>query len=351
MSVGFGIFDRALALLKFTVQGASEVRQIRAIRSLLKDPDHTMRSLETISNRIGLQKYKDSPDELRNLILIAGGVRFTGKDGTEFWGLPSRNRKPSEAEPVRRPRKLVWIVGVLVVAFGAVYVLDPANARHAVSQRAVALLAPDGGQPSAEDSAFLTRDYARCVRALSTQRIHFRGVPLHPGIHADHTVADRVMNGTNLWVVDQDADWLRVRYIDPQLSLFPPSATIATREGWIKRGNYEESVKDPEKTGAGCFPVLPVTPPDPEVVKVLREGTQGCVTARKLNEETGQGNLAVRQNRGLDTTYAGQRLEGNHVMWVVEPFEKWVRVRYYFDEKIINGFVARSLVRGAICPY
>lgn len=61
----------------------------QAVKHLLEDPRWQQRSFEKISNRIG---GFDS-DELRRLLVRAGAVRFSGKNGEELWGLRERNRE------------------------------------------------------------------------------------------------------------------------------------------------------------------------------------------------------------------------------------------------------------------
>ncbi|MET9382988.1 hypothetical protein ABZY09_18440 [Streptomyces sp. NPDC002928] len=58
-----------------------------AIRQLLLHPDWVQRSFELIERRIG----GFPADELRQLLVRAGAVRFEGAGGKEMWGLRERN--------------------------------------------------------------------------------------------------------------------------------------------------------------------------------------------------------------------------------------------------------------------
>jgi hypothetical protein len=58
-----------------------------AIRGLLMHSDWTLRSFEEIEKRVrGFDQ-----NELRQLLVRAGAVAFTGKRGEELWGLRDRN--------------------------------------------------------------------------------------------------------------------------------------------------------------------------------------------------------------------------------------------------------------------
>jgi hypothetical protein len=58
-----------------------------AIRGLLKHSDWTLRSFDEIQKRVrGFE-----PQELRQLLVRAGAVAFTGQRGEELWGLRERN--------------------------------------------------------------------------------------------------------------------------------------------------------------------------------------------------------------------------------------------------------------------
>jgi len=58
-----------------------------AIRQLLLHPHWRQRSFSLIKQRVG--GFGD--DELRQLLVRAGALRFKGSAGEEFWGLRERN--------------------------------------------------------------------------------------------------------------------------------------------------------------------------------------------------------------------------------------------------------------------
>ena len=58
-----------------------------AIRQLLLDERWKLRSFERIKRRVG--GFDD--DELRQLLVRAGALRFQGRSGEELWGLRQRN--------------------------------------------------------------------------------------------------------------------------------------------------------------------------------------------------------------------------------------------------------------------
>ena|SRR2546423_6158625 len=61
----------------------------QAVRSLLETDRWKKRTFTEIQRRIG----GFSDDELRKILVRSGAVRFGGSDGTELWGLISRNRE------------------------------------------------------------------------------------------------------------------------------------------------------------------------------------------------------------------------------------------------------------------
>jgi hypothetical protein len=64
-----------------------EFRAESAARELLESKKWQMRSFTKIKDRLG--GFDD--DELRKVLVRAGAVRFTGKNGEELWGLLTRN--------------------------------------------------------------------------------------------------------------------------------------------------------------------------------------------------------------------------------------------------------------------
>jgi hypothetical protein len=60
----------------------------QAIVQLLNHSTWNLRSFQTIRRHVG--GFED--DELRRLLVRSGALRFTGKDGSEVWGLRERNK-------------------------------------------------------------------------------------------------------------------------------------------------------------------------------------------------------------------------------------------------------------------
>lgn len=68
---------------EFKTQDSAE----KLIRSLLEQPDWSKRSFDTIASKVG----GFNGDDLRQLLVRAGAVRFYSPDGKELWGLLSKN--------------------------------------------------------------------------------------------------------------------------------------------------------------------------------------------------------------------------------------------------------------------
>jgi hypothetical protein len=68
--------------LEFKLQFAAE----RVARELMEEPTFRFRSFEVIKYHLG--GFKD--DELRQILVRAGAVRFETANGTEWWGLMDR---------------------------------------------------------------------------------------------------------------------------------------------------------------------------------------------------------------------------------------------------------------------
>ena len=68
---------------EFALEFAAET----AARALLEDERWPMRSFETIRRHLG--GFEN--DDLRELLVRAGAVRFTSNEGEELWGLLKRN--------------------------------------------------------------------------------------------------------------------------------------------------------------------------------------------------------------------------------------------------------------------
>jgi hypothetical protein len=60
-----------------------------ALTELLRHPRWELRSFEAIRSRVG--GFTD--DELRQLLVRAGALRFEGPHGEELWGLRDRNER------------------------------------------------------------------------------------------------------------------------------------------------------------------------------------------------------------------------------------------------------------------
>ena len=69
---------------EFKLQFAAE----QVVRELLLDTQWSLRSFEVIRQHIG--GFGD--DELRQVLVRAGAIRFEARSGAELWGLLSRNR-------------------------------------------------------------------------------------------------------------------------------------------------------------------------------------------------------------------------------------------------------------------
>jgi hypothetical protein len=70
-------------------------------RELLMHPKWQRRNFATIKRHIG--GFQD--DELRQILVRAGAVRFEGQDDGEWWGLVKRNRAQLMDENAHRRRK------------------------------------------------------------------------------------------------------------------------------------------------------------------------------------------------------------------------------------------------------
>jgi hypothetical protein len=98
--------DQAAERLRreFQLEFAAET----AAKALLEDATWPLRTFATIENHLG--GFKE--DELRQLLVRAGAVRFFGRGGKELWGLLSRNvdrlgltdpEDPTSPNNMRRP--------------------------------------------------------------------------------------------------------------------------------------------------------------------------------------------------------------------------------------------------------
>jgi len=61
----------------------------QVVKELLSDEKWNMRSFEAIKKRLG--GFEDN--ELRKILVRSGAVRFEKEDGTELWGLISKNKE------------------------------------------------------------------------------------------------------------------------------------------------------------------------------------------------------------------------------------------------------------------
>jgi hypothetical protein len=91
---------------EFQLEYAAE----RVARELMSDPRWSLRSLALL--KIHLGGFDD--DELRKILVRAGGIRFESKSGYEIWGLLERNRDllgvtKIDADPMNRPTMPEWV--------------------------------------------------------------------------------------------------------------------------------------------------------------------------------------------------------------------------------------------------
>lgn len=70
---------------EFKTQDSAE----KLIRSLLEQPNWSKRSFDSIASKVG----GFDGDDLRQLLVRAGAVRFYSQDGKELWGLLSKNTR------------------------------------------------------------------------------------------------------------------------------------------------------------------------------------------------------------------------------------------------------------------
>ena len=94
---------------EYQLEYASE----RVARELLMDKDWTLRSFEILSHH--LAGFGD--DDLRKVLVRAGAIRFTSKQGKEVWGLLDRNLHLLGAKEVPAPtetRAIMTPAGALV---------------------------------------------------------------------------------------------------------------------------------------------------------------------------------------------------------------------------------------------
>jgi hypothetical protein len=122
MGSWIAIIDRLTALAVSLVRGRFEIQVLRLIRECLRDPDCPLTTLPDIQSKIGLERYTDSPDELRKLIIVAGGRRFQGESNAEYWGLPNRNtnRRKTRLSNSGKNNNYRWILMAVFAFLGLV---------------------------------------------------------------------------------------------------------------------------------------------------------------------------------------------------------------------------------------
>jgi hypothetical protein len=81
----------------YAVEFAAE----KVARALMTDSEWNWRSFKVIQHHLG----GFSEDELRRLLVRAGAIRATAKDGSELWGLLERNGDLIGLESVEAGRK------------------------------------------------------------------------------------------------------------------------------------------------------------------------------------------------------------------------------------------------------
>jgi hypothetical protein len=81
-------FDKELAEQKDRLDNRTIFAAEQVARELMMDREWRWRSFRIISHHLG--GFEDA--ELRKILVRAGAIRVTGKDGTEYWGLIDRNR-------------------------------------------------------------------------------------------------------------------------------------------------------------------------------------------------------------------------------------------------------------------
>jgi len=82
------------AIFKFRREHLLDLQAERLIMRLLRNPRYRFRKFETIKHHLG--GFKD--DELRKMIVRAGGIRFEDGNKVEIWGHYDRVGETLDAE-------------------------------------------------------------------------------------------------------------------------------------------------------------------------------------------------------------------------------------------------------------
>jgi hypothetical protein len=83
-----GAVGSALTFAKLKREYRLEDRAEDIAHALLSDERWRLRSFAVIRHHLG----GFPPDDLRKILVRSGGIRFKSKNGTELWGLLTRNR-------------------------------------------------------------------------------------------------------------------------------------------------------------------------------------------------------------------------------------------------------------------
>jgi hypothetical protein len=88
-------FDQELATHKARLDNPAAFAAESAARALLSHPAWTQRTFEALKGK--LSGFDD--DQLRKILVQAGAVCFRRADGSELWGLISRNEGALKSDP------------------------------------------------------------------------------------------------------------------------------------------------------------------------------------------------------------------------------------------------------------
>jgi hypothetical protein len=86
-----GDIDRELAQTKARLDNRSVFAAERVVHELMRTR-WRLRSFDVIKSHIGGYDKEEHQDELRKVLVGAGGIRFKSKSGYELWGLLERNQ-------------------------------------------------------------------------------------------------------------------------------------------------------------------------------------------------------------------------------------------------------------------
>jgi hypothetical protein len=83
-----GVVDKDLATMKAQLENRTLFQAERVAHELLMMPEWELRSFDAIKRRLG--GFED--EQIRQILIRAGALKFEGKGGEEMWGLLERNR-------------------------------------------------------------------------------------------------------------------------------------------------------------------------------------------------------------------------------------------------------------------